>query len=125
MKKYELELIKETIDRVDVMKEEVFRGYFFRMLPNSERHYYYLLDFYRRNIFYKYDVNKLKTSKYRFKFHFELNISYALKIYLYILISVIIPFSCSKMQIICRIINYNMEIFVLICDIIFLIVLNF
>lgn len=81
MKKYELEMIKETIDRVDVMKEDAFREYFFRMFPNrSERYYYYyLLDFYRRNIFYKYDVNKLKASKDRLKFNFELNIDYALK----------------------------------------------
>ncbi|MDE7384300.1 MAG: hypothetical protein K2M84_00930, partial [Anaeroplasmataceae bacterium] len=43
MKKYELEMIKETIDRVDVMKEDDFREYFFRMFPNrSERYYYYM-----------------------------------------------------------------------------------
>ncbi len=57
------------------------------------------------NVFYKYDINKLKTSKDKLKFNFELNIGYTLKIYLDILISVIIPFLCSKMQIICRIIN--------------------
>ncbi len=72
MKRNELEMIKETIDRVDVMREDDFREYFFRIFPNrSERYYYYLLDFNRRNVFYKHDVNKLKASKGRLKFNFE------------------------------------------------------
>lgn len=51
------------------------------MFPNrtEKYYYYYLLDFYKRNVLYKYDVNKLKASKDRLKFNFELNIDFALK----------------------------------------------
>ena len=81
MKNYEMEMIKDYIYERDVLDEEEFKRFFFEMFPNrSERYFnYYLMDFYRNNILYKYETKKLKPCRHRKVFNLELDIEAKLK----------------------------------------------
>lgn len=81
MKRSELMYIFSYIDSSDIVFEDEFKDLFFRMFPNkSERYYYYyLMEFYRNNILYKYDTQKLKPCSNRMKFIVNLEIEEKLK----------------------------------------------
>ena len=76
MKNSEFEYISKYINSKDIIFEDEFRNLFFNMFPNrSERYYYYyLMEFYKKNILYKYDTNKLKSCSNRIKFIIDLTI---------------------------------------------------
>ena len=81
MKHSEFAYISKYINSKDIIFEDEFRNLFFNMFPNrSERYYYYyLMEFYRNNILYKYDTNKLKSCSNRMKFIIDLTIEDRLK----------------------------------------------
>ena len=82
MKNYEFNMIEEYIKNKVLILENEFKEYFFKIFPNRNEKYfnYYLMGFYRNNLLYKFDNNKLKSTINRKKFEISLDLDIDLRI---------------------------------------------
>ncbi len=73
LKKDEIQEIKNHFSKLNIIDESELKEYIIKKYPekNEKLYRYYLTDLYKNNIFYRYDVGKLKHCKERSQFMFS------------------------------------------------------